>query len=88
MLNSRLSGCNDCQSIDKILSEIDCVLTKYAHDASNNEKYELGQPIPAWKVEKLIKYKNILLKRRFNSSYLWSVPNSDIIARVNTILYQ
>lgn len=86
LTSSHLSGCTDCSSLDAILDKIDCVLTQYTKDQINNNQYELGKPIPKDIIEKLIKYKAIITKRRFNPNYAWNVPNIDIISRVNVLL--
>lgn len=86
MLISRIGKCNDCVSIDSILEQIDCVLSTYAKDQIDNNHYELNKPIPAERIQKIIRYKSILLKRRFNPYYIWRIPNADIISRVKTLL--
>jgi hypothetical protein len=86
MLSTRLGQCTDCSTIDSLLEKIDCVLAKNAQDQLNNNKYELGKCIPVEVIDKLIRYKDILLKRRFNPYYAYKIPNTDIISRVNTLL--
>ena len=70
MLNTYTSDCKDCESIDKLLIDIDCELSSLTTDSINNDKFELGLCINKDKVDKLIKYKAILLKRRLNTNYL------------------
>lgn len=86
--SSHIKQCNDCESIDNILCKIDDYLSYIAKDCSNNSKYELGIKIPNERVDKIVKYKTIILKRRFNPDYLWKIPNSVIISRVNSLLNQ
>lgn len=85
---SQINNCNDCDSIDNILSKIDEYLSITAKNSSNNSKYELGIEIPSEVIDKIVKYKAILLRRRFNPYYLWKIPNSKIISRINTLLNQ
>lgn len=86
MLNTHINECTDCVSIDRIIAQIDELLCHYAKNAVHNSKYELDKYIPTEKMEKLIHYKSILLKRRLNSEYLWKISNSVIISRVTTLL--
>lgn len=86
MLSSRLGKCTDCEGIDHALKKIDEFLALYSKESINNLKYDIGNKIPLCTIDKLIKYKEILLRRRFNSSYLWKIPNSDLISRINTLL--
>lgn len=86
MLNSQLKKCTDCEGIHEAIERIDSYLALYSKESSNNSKYAIGNVIPICKIDKLIKYKEILLKRKYNSSYLWKIPNSDLISRINTLL--
>ena len=86
--SSHIKNCNDCDSMDNILSRIDEYLSVNGKNASNNSKYELDIAIPSERIDKIVKYKTIILRRRFNPDYLWKVPNSNIISRINTLLNQ
>jgi len=86
MLNVRPTICPDCQTIDAMIARIDCALTGYATVAINNNRYELGICLPVDQIERLARYKAILINRRFNPQYAWKVPTSDIISRVSTLL--
>lgn len=86
--SSQIKECNDCESLDDILCKIDDYLASTGKDCSNNFKYELGNIIPSEKIDKIVRYKTIILRRRFNPDYLWKTPNSSIISRVNSLLNQ
>lgn len=86
LTGTSLNQCIDCDVIDDIIDKIDCILTEQNKECINNDKYYLNKKIPHSRIEKLIKYKLILTKRRFNSQYIWKIPNSDIISRVKTLL--
>ena len=86
--SSYIKKCNDCEDLINLLSKIDDYLSFTAKECSNNLRYDLGTETPDEIVDRIVRYKSIILKRMFNPDYLWKLPNSLIISRVNSLLNQ
>lgn len=85
MLNPRLVSCQECTTIEAVLSEIDCYLTKVGKDLYNNVVYMLGKAIPACDIADVLTYKRILVHRAVDDEYAGDASLSEIVSKVKMI---
>lgn len=88
MLNVRINKCTSCQNVMELLSEIDGRIFYYGCNQYRNDSLLLNQEVKKDVVKKLIKYKQIMIKRLYNPNYVCDVTLGQIIAQIKIYLYR
>jgi adenine-specific DNA methylase len=88
MLQAKIGFCNDCADLSNLISQIDSKLLHYSKNYMSNICYLTNKDVNENNIKKLIRYKNILHKKLFNSSYLCSIDIEELISRVKLLLYK
>jgi hypothetical protein len=82
MLTQKLTNCKDCNNIEKVIKEIDCIISKYAMSMYNNIIYELNQENYSCSISDLLHYKRILTYKLYNNLYACNYSFIQIVGKV------
>lgn len=82
----RLSTCNDCTNINKLIEDINCKIVEISKGSYNNIIYGFGKPTPFTLMYDLLHYRRILEYKAVNSDYLKDFPVSKISSRIRILI--
>lgn len=87
LINNKLNKCKGCEGIQEAISELDCYISTEGEKLLYNKKFALNKDIPDAKIVDAIRYKNILIKRSYNPSYIPQYDILDIINKAKQVIY-
>ena len=76
--------CKDCSNLNEVINSIDCFITQQGEILNNNYKFGFKHRVKD--ISLLSKYKNIVVKRIFNPSYLKQYDIRDILHKIKQII--
>ena len=85
MLSPRLNNCKDCNTIPKLLEDINCTLSMKAIDMYNNIVFILNKPISSSTISSLLHYKRILTAKYCNPNYVSAYTVEMIASKVRLL---
>lgn len=86
MLNPKLTNCVDCITIPKLLTDIDCKLTKLAKNLYNNIIFALGYNTDSEVISDLLNYKRILTFKACNADYASCYSVEQIASKIKILI--
>lgn len=86
MISPRLSNCNDCSNINKLIEDINCKIFDISKDSYSNIVYGFGKPIPFTTMYDLLNYRRILEYKAINSDYAIDFSVTQISNKVRILI--
>jgi len=87
LITTKLDNCPDCDNLGALIEELDCYISKIGKKKLDNSRYSLSKKISLIKVKSAIRYKNILIARTYNPTYVSRFKLTDIINKIKQITY-
>ena len=88
MLESRPTGCSECNDIPILIGDIECKLAKLGGILYAQVAYLIDTPISAEVYLSLLNYKRILEYKQMNPEYCSDYTVDMIASRVNLLIYK
>lgn len=87
LINNKLNKCKGCEGIQAAINELDCFIVLQGEKNLLNKRFSLNKRIEKEDFKNVIRYKNILIKRSYNPSYLSQYNITDIINDAKQLTY-
>lgn len=88
MLYPTLRSCTDCASVDTLLAEIECKLATMSSTMYTNLVFMLNKPVNKWTLFSLLMYRNILLYKDADATYLSDYTVEMVASKVKLLKYK
>ena len=88
MLTYRLTNCEECTSIPKLIEDIDCKLTELGKREYNNVSYALNKHVDTVLAFNLLNYRRILQFKSCNEEYANLYSVKDIASRIKLLKFK
>lgn len=88
MLTTRLTNCQECSDILKVIDDIDCKITEISKGIYNNIVFALNTVCKTGTMGDLLIYRNILVHRYCNADYACNFTLEEIVSKVKLLIYK
>lgn len=88
MILPRLTNCQDCANIPKLLEDIECKITEISKNLYNNTVFALNAPIPMNVMTDLLNYRRILKYKYCNPEYAKAFSVEMIASKVKLLKFK
>lgn len=86
MISPRLSECDDCSNIKKLIDDINCKIVELSNSSYSNIIYGFGKSIQFTLMYDLLHYRRILEYKAVNSDYLKEFPVNQISSKIRILI--
>lgn len=87
LINNKLNKCKGCEGIQTVIESLDCFIGEQGYKLLNNKRYALSNEVNEDALRDAVRYKNILIKRSYNPTYLQEYNITDILSKAKQVTY-